>query len=109
LLHGKRIKPIRTELLNKFSEEELRTLRERVTHWNQYHYLKQRHQLVELRREQYTLRDSYKKIMFTQDDDAYAEPPIIDFDAGIEVLPLGLKHEGRVAGVVFRNWSELNP
>ena len=51
LLHGKRTKPIRTELLNKFTEEELRTLREKVTHWNQYHYLKQRHQLVEMRRE----------------------------------------------------------
>ena len=109
LLHGKRTKPIRPELLKRFTEEELCTLREKVTHWNQYHYLKQRHQLVEMRREQYTLRDSYKKIMFTQDDDAYTEPPVIDFDAGIEVLPLGLKHKGRVAGVVFRNWSELNP
>ena len=109
LLHGKRTKPIRTELLNKFSEEELRPLRERVTHWNQYHYLKQRHQLVELRREQYTLRDSYRKIMLTQDDDAYVEPPIVDFDAGIEVLPLGLKYKGTLPGVVFRKWADLNP
>lgn len=109
LLHGKRTKPIRTELLNKFTEEELRTLREKVTHWNQYHYLKQRHQLVEMRREQYTLRDSYKKIMFSQNDDAYVEPPIVDFDAGIEVLPLGLKYKGMLPGVVFRKWSELNP
>lgn len=109
LLHGKRTKPIRTELLNKFSEEELCTLRERVTHWNQYHYLKQRHQLVELRREQYTLRDSYRKIMLTQDDDAYVEPPIVDFDAGIEVLPLGLKYKGTLPGVVFRKWADLNP
>lgn len=109
LLHGKRTKPIRTELLNKFTEEELRTLREKVTHWNQYHYLKQRHQLVEMRREQYTLRDSYKKVMFSQNDDAYVEPPIVDFDAGIEVLPLGLKYKGMLPGVVFRKWSELNP
>lgn len=109
LLHGKRTKPIRTELLNKFTEEELRTLREKVTHWNQYHYLKQRHQLVEMRREQYTLRDSYKKVMFSQNDDAYVEPPIIDFDVGIEVLPLGLKHKGILPGVVFRKWAELNP
>ena len=65
LNHGKRTKPIRAELLRRFTEEELCTLRERVTHWNQYKYLKMRHQLVELRREQYTLRDSYKKIMFS--------------------------------------------
>ena len=109
LLHGKRTKPIRPELLKRFTEEELCTLREKVTHWNQYHYLKQRHQLVEMRREQYTLRDSYKKIMFTQDDDAYTEPPIVDFDAGVEVLPLGLYHQDILPGVVFRKWAELNP
>ena len=109
LLHGKRTKPIRPELLKRFSEEELCTLREKVTHWNQYHYLKQRHQLVEMRREQYTLRDSYKKVMFTQDDDAYTEPPIVDFDAGIEVLPLGLYHKGVFPGVIFRKWADLNP
>lgn len=109
LLHGKRTKPIRPELLKRFTEEELCTLREKVTHWNQYHYLKQRHQLVEMRREQYTLRDSYKKIMFTQNDDAYVEPPTIDFDAGIEVLPLGLYHQDMLPGVVFRKWADLNP
>lgn len=109
LLHGKRTKPIRPELLKRFTEEELCTLREKVTHWNQYYYLKQRHQLVEMRREQYTLRDSYKKIMFTQDDDAYTEPPIVDFDAGVEVLPLGLYHQGMFPGVVFRKWVDLNP
>ena len=109
LNHGKRTKPIRTELLKRFTEEELCTMREKVTHWNQYHYLKQRHQLVELRREQYTLRDSYRKIMLTQNDDAYVEPPVIDFDAGIEVLPLGLKHKGILPGVVFRKWADLNP
>lgn len=109
LNHGRRTKPIRTELLKRFTEEELCTMREKVTHWNQYHYLKQRHQLVELRREQYTLRDSYRKVMLTQNDDAYVEPPVVDFDAGIEVLPLGLKHQGMLPGVVFRKWADLTP
>jgi hypothetical protein len=62
LAHGKRTKEIRKELLNKFSEEEVSTMRESVSHWNQYKYLKKRHQLVEMRREQYTMRDSFKKI-----------------------------------------------
>ena len=48
---------------------------------------------MEMRREQYTLRDSYRKTMFTQEEDSYAEIPVFDFDAGIEVLPLGLLHE----------------
>ena len=109
LNHGKRTKPIRTELIKRFSEEELCTMREKVTHWNQYRYLKKRHELVELRREQYTLRDSYRKVMFTQDDDAYQESPIIDFDAGITVLPLGLLHDGVLPGAIFRKWSDLHP
>lgn len=43
LNHGKRTKPIRPELLRRFTEEELCTLREKVTHWNQPRYLKKRH------------------------------------------------------------------
>lgn len=109
LNHGKRTKPIRAELVKRFSQEEIAQMQEKVTHWNQYHYLKQRHQLVEMRREQYTLRDSYKKIMFTQNDDAYQEATIIDFDAGVEVLPLGIKYRGILPGVIFRKWDDLNP
>ena len=110
LNHGKRTKPIRAELLRRFSEEDLCTLRERVTHWNQPRYLKKRHQLVEMRREQYTLRDTYRKVMYTQDDDAYTEPPLIDFDAGINVLPLGLLHKNnRVSSAIFLPWPELIP
>ena len=60
LAHNRRKNPPREELLNKFSAEEQTTLEERASHWNQYKYLKMRHELVELRREQYTLRDSYK-------------------------------------------------
>jgi hypothetical protein len=65
LNHGKRVKEIRPELLRKFDEEELCTMRELVTHWNQYRYLKKRHQLVEMRREQYTLRDAFRKVSFS--------------------------------------------
>jgi len=43
LQHGKRTKEVRADLLKRFSEEEIRTMRERVTHWNQYKYLKKRH------------------------------------------------------------------
>ena len=65
LAHNRRKNPPREELLNKFTEEERANLEERATHWNQYKYLKKRHELVELRREQYTLRDSYQQTILS--------------------------------------------
>jgi hypothetical protein len=59
LAHNRRKNPPREELLHRFTEEEQQALAEKATHWNQYRYLKMRHELVELRREQYTLRDSF--------------------------------------------------
>ena len=58
---GKRINQPREELLKRFSAEEQKRLKEKANHLNQYQYLKKRHELVELRREQYTLRDSYSE------------------------------------------------
>ena len=60
LAHGKRKNPPRETLLKLFTEEEQDQLKEASTHLNQFLYLKKRHLLVELRREQFTLRDSYK-------------------------------------------------
>jgi hypothetical protein len=34
LAHGKRTKEIRSELTKKFSEEEISTMRESISHWN---------------------------------------------------------------------------
>ena len=34
LAHNKRQKEVRAELLKRFDEEEIRTMREQVTHWN---------------------------------------------------------------------------
>lgn len=110
LYHGKRTKEIRPDLLKQFSQEEIDNLNEKITHWNQYKYLKKRHQLVEMRREQYTLRDSYKKIMFSAPTEQFEEAQTIDFDVEIEVLPLGVKHkENDAAHLIFRAWPELLP
>lgn len=109
LAHGKRTKELRSELTKKFSEEEICRMRERVSHWNQYKYLKMRHQLVELRREQYTLRDSYRQTLLSQDDSGYQEPETYEFDVDIEVLPLGLAHNQGTAALIFRAWRELDP
>jgi hypothetical protein len=109
LNHGKRTKEIRQSLIKQFDEEEIRRMRETITHWNQYKYLKMRHELVELRREQYTLRDSYRKVMFSQNTEEYTEPETIDFDINVDVLPLGLHYGEGISLEVFRTWRELAP
>ena len=102
LRHGKRKNPPRDALLAKFSDEEQETMRETITHWNQYRYLKMRHQLVDLRREQYTLRDSYSQVVLPQ---GAITPIVVDekpqIDCDIAVLPLGTKNTSTAALLVF--------
>ena len=109
LNHGKRTKEIRQSLIKQFDEEEICRMREAVTHWNQYKYLKMRHELVELRREQYTLRDSYRKIMLSQSTEDPTEPITISLDVNVDVLPLGLHYNSPISAQVFRAWRELDP
>ena len=110
LAHNRRKNPPRDELLNKFTPEEQAALEEKASHWNQYKYLKTRHQLVELRREQYTLRDSYQQTILSQEAPAPYFPheePVLDVD--IEVLPLGVKRNQGVGAYLFRNWEDIIP
>lgn len=79
-------------------------------HWNQYKYLKMRHQLVELRREQYVLRDSYQQTILSQETVTPYYPhedPVLDVD--IEVLPLGVVRNADAEGSIFRKWEEVVP
>lgn len=109
LMHGKREKPPREQLAAKFSEEELREICEKVVSWTQHYYLKQRHLLVELRQEQYTLRDSYHSTMHVPPTpETYSPSPEIDFGVGIPILPMGLA-QGGIKGLIFRPWRELIP
>ena len=110
LLHNRRKNPPRDALLNKFTDEECASLSEKVTHWNQYKYLKKRHELVELRREQYTLRDYYQPVLAIQESTMFnvvcGDPQI---EADIEVLPLGVKRNEGAPGLVFGKWEALIP
>lgn len=110
LQHGRRKNPPREQLMNKFTEEEQEKMRERVSHWNQYHYLKMRHELVEMRREQYTLRDSFAPTILseasTNAPTFFSDP---QFDCEIAVLPLGTKNQSELRGYIFRKWEELIP
>lgn len=54
---GKRKNPPRKELLNKFTIEEQERIKEKSTKLNSFIYLKKRHLLVDLRRQQFAMRD----------------------------------------------------
>lgn len=110
LAHNRRTKPPRDQLLNKFTEEEKVEQQERIKHWNQYKYLKMRHHLVELRREQYILRDSFAPTMLCEASSVpitpYSDP---EMDCDIPVLPLGIKNDTTLRGYIFRKWEDIIP
>ena len=89
---GKRTKPPRPSLLSRFTEEEIEQIRNKAKLLTPREYLKARHRLIDLRREQFSLKDIYsEKISFIQE----ANPEIVKwdkvvFDADVEIFPLGL-------------------
>lgn len=108
--HGRRKNPPRESLLNKFLPEEQNRIYAQSTHWNQFKYFKQRHLLVELRNEQFTLRDSYvAPVLNTGTPGAPIMPTTTVFDADIDVLPMGLFNDSQTAKLVFRDADHLNP
>ena len=66
LAHGKRKTPIRQTLLDRFDESEHSSFQKRAAALTQYKYLKLKHELVELRTQQYTYQDSYKETIFSK-------------------------------------------
>ena len=107
--HGKRKEPPRTALTKRFTEAEVNAARAMSEKWNQYKYLKQRHQIVELRREQFTLRDNYiEKHLPHCPPEPDLDPTSLDFDAEIPVFPLGLVG-APFSELVFKPETELNP
>ena len=107
--HGKRKEEPRSALQKRFTPEEINAARKTASSWNQYKYLKQRHLIVELRREQFTLRDSYiEKHMRHTPPEPDLDPVNLDFDAEIPVFPLGLVGTP-FSELVFKTETELNP
>lgn len=106
-IHGKRTKEIRQSLLDKFSREEQVRLEEEAQHWNQYFYLKQKHELVELRREQFAIKDSFVTTVQRHTLPTVNVDPdrqYMDFGVDVKVLPLGLFRP-----LFFKDKKELNP
>ena len=107
--HEKRTKQPREALLKEFSESEIESIHAMAATWKQYTYLKQRHLIVELRREQFTLRDSFVETHLPKGmPEPEIEPTTLDFDAEIPVYPMGLT--GSVIGdIVFKEAENLHP
>jgi hypothetical protein len=110
LAHNRRKNPPRPELLAKFDEEAQLAAQEIASHWNQYKYLKKRHELVELRREQYTMRDGYTHLHTSSAPSFIVDPVAVQpqLDADIEVLPLGIMSSCG-GGLIFRKWEQMLP
>ena len=107
--HGKRKEEPRSALQKRFTPEEVNAARKIAATWNQYKYLKQRHLIVELRREQFTLRDSYiERHMRHTPPEPDLDPVNLDFEAEIPVFPLGLVGTP-FSDLVFKTETELNP
>lgn len=97
---GKRDKPPREKLIERFTKEEVEQIRARSQKLNQYKYLKLRHRLKELRTEQFTIRDSYKTSFNITQSIYSPKEKFFTFDCDIEVLPLGVK-EGKIGELIF--------
>ena len=103
---GKREKPPRDQLLKRFTEKEVETIKARAQNLTQYQYLKLRHQIKELRTEQYTIRDAYRPTLNIARTSYAPKDRSVVFDCDVEVFPLGVK-EGDVGEIIFDR--ELNP
>lgn len=85
LLTQRREKPPREELLDRFSAEEITKIKTKASLLDEETYLKRKHLLIELRREQYTIRDSYAPPLIPEPTYVYTnskprlELSIIDF------------------------------
>lgn len=86
---GKRKAPIREELEERLTEEQKANAFERCTHLNMYTHSKLRKHLVELRQQQYTMRDMYAQPRMHSLPYYYSAPE--DTFSITHVLPCGIR------------------
>lgn len=104
LAHGKRKTSIRKELLDRFNESERESIEARANDTKQYAYLKLKHELVELRKQQYVYQDSYKQTIFSRpvnNSIYYKVDDPIEFGADIPVLPFSIRYNTPLFKKIF--------
>ena len=108
IINGKREKSPREELLNRLDQTTKDKCYQKASLIDQRDYLKLRHQLVELRTTQYSLRDSYKTNIQKESrvHIKYEAPPAI-LGEDIQVFPFGLFNNSKIASNIFITEQEL--
>lgn len=97
---GKRTKPLRPELEKRLGQAGLEAAAKEAAALGQWSYLKLKHRLVELRREQYGIRDAFAPtLMLRPTFETFGEETLW-WDTDIEVKPLGLY--GTLGGKIWR-------
>lgn len=91
--HGKRTTPPREALTSRLSKEDCKNCEIRATQLTTADYMRDRHLLVELRRQQYTMYDAFAPITKTLPPPAGSLKPQLNpvFGSDITILPLGLR------------------
>ena len=100
--HNRRTAPIRDALLKRFSSTEIESIHEKSTHLNLYTYLKQKHLLIELRRQQYTLKDGYCEPMLLHATFNETISSQTVWGEDVEVKPLGLPYNAPICAKIWR-------
>ena len=90
LSHGRRTAPIRQALLDRFSPSQLSSIKDSSTHLSIYTYLQKRHSLIELRRQQYTLKDFYSPTLSFHLEPSLQTSNTPSFGVEINVRPFGI-------------------
>ena len=106
---GKRKNPPREALLQEFSNSEQLSLQERSTHLRPYEYLKCRHELVELRKSQFTFRDIYRTPIMRRTLPVVTREEKPALLSEIQVYPFGLMGKTPIRQKVFRPLREISP
>ena len=108
--NGKRTTPPRQELLARFTAQEIREANEQAQKLSQFKWLKLRHELVELRRQQFAFKDNAEPSVRTNPYNLVSPLPQAppDLNAELLVAPLGLK-DTSISALAFQPLDQLNP
>lgn len=102
LAHERRTAPVREALLQRFTSAAIEATRESASHLNLYQYLKKKHLLVELRRQQYSLKDGYTEPLLLRA--TFNEPvdPMVVWGEDVQIEPLGLPFNSKISSKIWR-------
>lgn len=102
LRNEKRKIPIRDELLKRFNDTERQNLESKAHSLSQYHFLKLKRDLVDLRTQQYLLKDSYSSGLVLNPTPNFEVQEPFSFGDEITLRPLNLIQEESLFSKIWR-------